>query len=404
MAASQLHGQLTSIETVISGIMVDPVVAFLAALEDNLMPMRDIALANGLYQPQLISTRAGTSIKWTEGEKGATDLNLDVAIAADTTTEFDLTPIEAVVPNMVISFNTENVLVVSVDYTAGTCEVTRGYDGSTALATIAEDTTGKVLGVANGDLQEAGTATASFGNELTNYAHVIEEVINESDIAGALPTDTGENELAYQIMLKFSKMGRQLGNALWRAQAPTASPGNRVMDGFRAQVSTNSTGVSGALKFTHIDAKVEAILNIGVIPDTIFVPPTIKTGMAQWANARLKTVNVAANQGYAGGSLQLFGSAAGPDLEIMVDNSMLPTDVFICRRENLHAGTLPLLRSPYMEQVTGMPTRYGVVVQSLGREGFATEIQCGMAATCQLAYENASGLLTAVTSVDSDGV
>ncbi len=404
MAASQLHGQLTSIETVISGIMVDPVVAFLAALEDNLMPMRDIALANGLYQPQLISTRAGTSIKWTEGEKGATDLNLDVAIVADTTTEFDLTPIEAVVPNMVISFNTENVLVVSVDYTAGTCEVVRGYDGSTALASIIINTTGKVLGVANGDLQDAGTATASFGNELTNYAHVIEEVINESDIAGALPTDTGENELAYQIMLKFSKMGRQLGNALWRAQAPTASPGNRVMDGFRAQVSTNSTAVSGALKFTHIDAKVEAILNIGVIPDTIFVPPTIKTGMAQWANARLKTVNVAANQGYAGGSLQLFGSAAGPDLEIMVDNSMLPTDVFICRRENLHAGTLPLLRSPYMEQVTGMPTRYGVVVQSLGREGFATEIQCGMAATCQLAYENASGLLTAVTSVDSDGV
>jgi len=404
MAAAQLHGQLTSIDTVISGIMVDPVVAFLAALEDNLMPMRDFALANGLFQPQLVSTRAGTSIKWTEGEKGATDLNLDVAIANIATTTFDLTPIEAVVAQMVISFTTENVLVVSVDYTAGTCEVTRGYDGSTPLAAIAQDTTGKVLGVANGDLEAAGTATASFGNELTNYAHVIEEVINESDIAGALPTDTGENDLAYQIMLKFSKMGRQFGNALWRAQAPASSPGNRVMDGFRAQVSTNTTAVSGALKFTHIDAKVESILNIGVIPDVIFVPPTIKTGMAQWAGGRLTSSTSPATPGAAGGQVNRFISAAGPELEVFVDNSMLTTDVFICRRENLHAGTLPLLRSPYMEQVAGTPARYGVVVQSLGRDGFATEVQCGLAATCQLAYESAAGLLTAVTSVDADGL
>lgn len=407
MAAAQIQGQLTSIESVITGIMVDPVIAFLRALDDDIMPMRDIALANGLIEAQLVATKASTSIKWTEGEKGMTDLTLTTAIAADTTTEFDFsngTEIQAVVPNMVINFGTENVLVVSVDTTAKTCEVTRGYDGTTALTTIADNTVGKVLGVASGDLQVAGTGTASFGAEYTNYLHLIEEVVDTTDVASAAPTDTGENDLAYQIILKFAKMGRQFGNALWRSVATGTTAANRVMNGFRAQVSTNSTAVSGAVKFSHLDTIVQSCIDAGIVPDSMFVSPTIKTGLAQWAGGRLTSSTSPARDGVAGGQVSYYESAAGALLKVEVDRAILTTDIFICNSANLHAGFLPVLKSPYMEQVTGLPTRFGIVVQHLYRQGFADKVQCGLGGTCQLAYEEASGLLTACTSVDADGI
>jgi len=359
-----------------------------------------VALANGLWE----HTVDQKTIAWWEGALGATDITLDVQIDADSTTEFDLTPIGAIVPNMNIAWGTEIVRVVSVDASAGTCEVARGQYGTTALAQILVTVTGKSLGVAPPETDDAGDATAAYGDDFTNYAHYLEEVVFITDPAQKVRTETPENSVAYQIGAKFGKMGAQLSNALWYSETNSATATHRTMNGLRAQIATNiSTGV-GALVFADLDDGVKSCMDNGVIPDTIFVGGTIKKALAQWAGARLTSSTSPAQMGVAGGQVQWYQSASGPNLQIKVDTTLPATEMLICAEANLRAGFVDLLTNPYAAETPGAPQSTGLRVELMGRSGPQSKIQVLAYITCQLLYEAGCQLLQGVTSVDADGI
>ncbi len=395
---------ISAIDTVISGIMRDPVGAFMDALEPGSWPIRDIALQNGLLMP--VEDLGNSKITWIEGATGATEVNLNVAIDADDTTTFDFgtTAIQGIVPNMIIAFGSEHVRVISVDYTAGTAVVSRGFDGTDALADIATSVTGAVLGVIPTDTEDAGSSTAAFGSELTNYLHYMEEVYTVSDrtLAALMQLKTAEASVAYQIKDKFKKMSRQLANALWRSKA-LSSGAYRMMNGFRAQVPAgNITAVNGNLLFRHVDNAVKESIDVGVIPDTMFVGGDIKVALAPWAPLR-GTQIVQADPRIAGGSLMGFETAAGPILNVKVDTSLLSTDVFICRESDLHAGFIDALPQTVLQD-PNLPQMVGVRVAPIAPGGAYYKAQCLAYATSQLTNAVGARLLSGVSGVDSDGV
>lgn len=402
---SNFPGIVASIDTVITNITRDPVGAFLQALEPGVFPIRDIALGNGLVRP--VVDAANKKITWHEGATGLTSLSLNTQISADTTTEFDFgtTVIKGVVPNMIISFNTELVRVVSVDRTAGTCEVTRGFGGTVALAEILTSVVGVVTGITPSETADAGESLTAYGAASTNYLHYWEEVVNIADtVQGTLSQqNTPEFDIAYQILDKFKKISREFAYALWRSATDSATATYRTMNSLRSFIVAggNTTGSIGALLFADLDDAVQACLDNGVVMDTIIMPPALKKGSAQWANSRLKTV-LTNDPSAAGGTLDRYLSAPGPQLDILADSSLLATDVLLCRKADLHAGFVPIL--PQINPAADLPDMTGLRVERMGRKGAYQEVQVLAYGTGQLTYPTGQYLLTGVTSVDSDGV
>jgi|GEM_PF-5058480 hypothetical protein len=406
MADTYVQGIQDPLTTVVANITRDPDGAFLAALEPDLWPIRTQALANGLFTYE----EGQLKVEWTEGALELSELNLNVEISSDATTTFDFgtTYIYAVRPNMLLRARNEIIRVVSVDTTAGTCEVTRGYNSSTPESSILTTDTVHILSVTPTRTETAGGGTAAYGGKVTNYVHYFEEDVELDDVSQTLATKTPEQQIAYQVNQKFLTIADRFGKSLFLATATGAAVTIRTMNGFRAQVpAANITSSVTALKFTHIDTIVSQLLTNGVVPDTMAVGPNVKVGLAQWSQARLKSVaTVPADQ--AGGVTERFISAAGPQLRVVVDKSIpdyltAGAEVFIYRASNLRAGSVPLLKQNVIEHPDA-PSKVGVRVERLSRSGPFDHLQVCAYFTCQLLRPVGAGLLTGITSVDSDGV
>ena len=405
MASTYDSGPLTGLDTAVAAIMLDPEGVFLDAIlptdatKPTLYPIAETALRNGLmrYEPDR------NTITWIEGDIGAVKVNLDVAIAADTTTEFDLTPIGAVRPNMVIAFEDEKIRVVSVDATAGTCEVERGFASTTAEAVIAQDVDGWVLGIAENRVDDFGTGISVFGPVYTNYVHDFMDVAEASDFSPRRGVKSPEADLLYQVRNTIRRMGLHLRNAITLSEASASSSEHRTMDGILVQGTAYTA--AAALLYAHIDGAVQASLNAGVVPDVIYTTAAIKTGLALWAAARLANRTVLADGRRGGGSLSTYESAAGGVLDVEVDISLQDGQMVICSRENLHAGLVPLIDTRRFVAVgADVPEYAGFVVKPAGVTGFKTKLGLAAVATCQLARPLAAQVIKGVTSVDLDGV
>jgi hypothetical protein len=385
--------------------MREPEAAFLRALQPGLFPMRDIALANGLMSYD----QGQKKIEWFEGAIAPTKLNLATQISANNTTEFDFgtTYIGAVRPNMIIRFLDELVRVVSVDYTAGTCQVTRGFASTTPEATITVTVEGKIVSTTPIEGADAADPTAVFGDKLTNYVHYWEELVSANDVSQALSSRTPELKIAEQIATVYDKIGAMLANALWGSIAGGASATYPTMDGFKKQADSTSLSASvGAFLKADIDNGVVHCMDNGVIPDTLLVPGNVKVGLASWDRTRDQYGNQA--PGRLGGEARYFTSASGPDLQILVDTS-LPNifasggcEALICRAENLRAGFVPLL--PNLDPAPGVPSMSGVRVERLARSGPSSKVEACTYATCQLHRPKGCWVMTGITSVDADGI
>jgi hypothetical protein len=399
---SDLSGIVTSMDTVITNITRDPYGVFLAALEPGVYPIRDLALGNRLRRPDV--DIPNNKIMWNEGATGTTSMLLNTQISSNATTEFDFgtTVIKAVVPNMLIAFLGEIVRVVSVNAAAGTCEVTRGYASTTPEATILVTDLGRVLSITPSEDEDAGSSLTSYGSASTNYLHYYEEVVRITDKSAGQTSQhrTPESDVSYQILDKFKKIGRELAHSAWLSVA--ISTGTvRLMNGLRAQVTSNISTSVGDLLFADIDDAVQTGIDNGVICDTLFLPPALKKLVAKWSPSRLKTV-VNGDPSTAGGTLNYFESAPGPVIEILPDNSLLATDGLLCRKSDLHLGFVDVL--PQVNPAPDLPQMTGLRVERMGRKGAYHEVQVLAYATSQLTYQQGQTLLTGITGVDSDGV
>jgi hypothetical protein len=401
MVITYEQGATTTLDTVLATLAKDTVGIFQAALELGVFPIRDRALANGL-----LSYETGhKAIQWNEGAADATQVILTTAIASSATTTFELTPIGAVKPNMVIRLKDECVLVISVDVDGGTCEVTRGFVGTPETA-IADNSVGEVLSVTPLENAAAGDASLVWGQSYTNYVHEFEEVVQATDLSQVIASRTPEADIAYRILQKFQTLGVQVARALWHSMATGASATRRTMNGFKAQIDASMVSASiGDLTGSDIDDAVIAGMNNGTTFDTIFVPGTLKKALAAWDKSRISFGTQA--PGVAGGEVSYFQSASGPRLQVVTDTSLLSSlsvgaEAFICKQSDLHAGWVPLLPQN-VQAYPGAPGMTGIRLERLARTGPVDKVQMLGYATCQLARPTGAALLSGITGVDADG-
>lgn len=401
MATTLVEELLLSVNSQLTGIQPDVDQAWLAAQNWDLKPMFRTAFANGL-----ISTpRPGEkTIKWRLGPNTSPVLNLDVAISDTSGTEFDLSPIARVTPDMAIQIDDEIIRVISVDTTAGTCQATRGY-ASTTAATHSQDVDGYILGQIPSEGADPGEGRAAFGATVTNYGHRLEKVAKLSDEALAQPKLWAgkEGTLEYELPRLYKEMGDELAYACWRSEATAADAEVRMMNGFKKQMSTNLYASVGALLFSDLDTAIEAILeNSGIYPNRIFVNTTLGKALGVWGGARIATT---AYQGTVGGALREYYSQIPgvPPLTIELDATLGAQELVVGNADELHAGWLSVFSNQFANQYPNAPATVPLRLEPF-RTGPRVTVQMLGMATCQIGNEASFALLSGVSSVDSDGV
>ncbi len=401
MATTLVEQLLLSVNASLTEIQPDVEQAWLAAQNWDLKPMFRTAFANGLIS----SPRPGEkTISWRLGPNTSPVLNLDVAIGDTSGTEFDLSPIARVTPDMVIQIDDELIRVVSVDISAGTCEATRGY-ASTTATTHSQDVDGYILGQVPSEGADPGEGRSAFGATVTNYGHRMEKVARLSDEAIAQPKLWAgkEGTLEYELPRLYKEMGDELAYACWRSEATSASDEVRTMNGFRAQITTNLYSSVGALLFSDLDTAIEAILsNSGIYPNRIYVNTTLGQLMGVWGGARIATTTY---QGTTGGALNEYRSQIPgvPPLTIELDATLGAQELVIGSADELHAGWLSVFSNQFANQYPNAPATVPLRLEPF-RTGPRVTVQMLGMATCQIGNEASFALLSGVSSVDSDGV
>lgn len=402
MATSIQVEMLQSVNAQLLAIQPTVEQGWMAAQTWNQRPIMEAAFRNGLMMPL---PRVGEkTYKWRIGPSTTANLTLDVSISDATGTEFDVSPIARVTPMMLIRFDDEIVRVVSVNSSGGTCEVVRGYCGTTA-ATHSSAITGYIMGQVPPEGGDPGESRSAFGTTYTNYGHRLEKDIKITDEAIQQPKLWAgrEGSLDFEIPRCYTEMGDELANALWWSVATAEDNEVRVMNGFRAQIATNLFTSVGDLLFSDVDAAILANLNAsGIAPDTLWCGNTLGTALAVWGGARIATTQFT---GQVGGALQAYQSqipGVGP-LTIRLDHTLAATEVLIGASSELHAGWLNVFSNLFAQQYPGAPASVGMRLEPF-RTGSATTVQMLAMAACELGNEGAFSLLTGVTGIDSDGV
>ena len=401
---AEQSGMLSHVLTAVTNVNREAEARFLSKLMPGDYPLRDIALANGLLMPQVDVGKK--TMTWFEGNTGAIQVYLNTQISSDATTTFDFgtTTIKSIVPNQIIQFKGEHVIVVSVDYDAGTCVVTRGFANTTPESSILTTDKGKILSTTGTPGDAAGRSRAALSDSYSNYLHRFEQVYSCDDlIQGTLGSYKDPAlSIEYQIMDKFDMIAGELANSLWEAIATSASSANRTMNGLRTQVPAgNITGNVGALYFSSIDTPVAASKALGINLDTMAVSPALRILLAVWNGRRNGSV-VISDLTAAGGALERFTTASGQELRVVTDSTLRDDEVFLFRAENLGAGLLPVL--PPKPGAPGITAPTGIRAELLARDGDADTVQVLAYASCQLRRPGTARLLTGVTSVDPDGL
>jgi len=405
---AEQSGMLSHVLTAVTNVNKEAEGTFLAKLLPGDYPIRDIAmppLGNGLFMPQVDVGKK--TMTWFEGNTGAIQVYLNTQISDDTTTTFDFgtTTIKSIVPNQIIQFKGEQVIVVSVDYDAGTCVVTRGFASTTPEASILTTDKGKILSTTGTPGDAAGRSRAALSDSYSNYLHRFEQVYSCDDlIQGTLGSYKDPAlSIEYQIMDKFDMIAGELANSLWEGIATSASSANRTMNGLRAQVpAANITGSVGALYFSSIDTPVAASKALGANLDTMAVSPNMRIKLAVWNGMRRSGAVVLTDLNTAGGALDRFLTASGQELRVVTDSTLRDDEVFLFRAEYIGCELLPVL--PPKPGAPGVVAPTGIRAELLARDGDADTVQVLAYASCQLRRPGTARLLTGVTSVDADGL
>lgn len=222
------------------------------------------------------------------------------------------------------------VMIVTARANATTLTVTRGALGTTAAAHTAKPMLN--LGYAGEENGTGPEALSTNATALYNYVQTFEAAVEMSDLEIA--------QLSSEMGNPFSAQMERITAYYWKLFAQSAFKGIRYtttrngrplhyMGGVDSFLSTNVANVGGALTASVIDQTlILPLTTAGSSPDTIVLSPAKFYALSQLDNA---AVRISKDESTGGNPIfkRWQSAAAETDLDIIVDHSLLDSEVYV---------------------------------------------------------------------------
>jgi len=187
----------------------------------------------------------------------------------------------------------EHMRVTGITSGTDTLTVTRGY-GSTSATTVTNNEVLVILGNANAENADVGTARSSVTTKRYNYTQIFREPFAVTGTEDATEIYAGGNDLAQlrkehlQIHMKDIERAMLFGEA--KEDTSTIGTGQpiRTTGGLKSFLSTNLTDASGALTEAEFEAWVKSLFTNGGEKKMGFLSPLIASAVNSWAGSKLQ--------------------------------------------------------------------------------------------------------------------
>jgi len=185
----------------------------------------------------------------------------------------------------------EHVRVTAVS--TNTLTVTRGY-GSTSATTISDNEVLVILGNANAENADVGTARSSQATKRYNYTQIFREPFAVTGTEDATEIYAGGNDLAQlrkehlQIHMKDIERAMFFGEA--KEDTSTIGTGQpiRTTGGLKSFLSTNLKDAGGALTEAEFEDWIRMLFVNGGEKKMGFLSPLVASAVNSWAGSKLQ--------------------------------------------------------------------------------------------------------------------
>jgi hypothetical protein len=281
-----------------------------------------------------------TKVEWQRDSAVPLADALAAAIADGNVTTITLAHAEYFTLNDVILIDSELLLISSINDTANTAVVVRGFAGSTAAAHSNGAAVSR-LGVSRPEGSSPGWAQQVAVDQPWNYTHIWDFVVGITGTEEALKNYAPADLLAYRTDARMTEMYQLMEKALWYnafRYAGSATLG-RLSAGLNFFVA-DKNNLSGA-PFTYDD--VEDVMQdkfsafgLANVPDTLWVNAWGKRKVSSWGLATIQT-NRAEN--VVGNEITVIETNFGT-LSVELDHLLVPSEAWLLNMDKIMIGPM----------------------------------------------------------------
>ncbi|EGI2114794.1 DUF5309 domain-containing protein [Listeria monocytogenes] len=273
-----------------------------------------------------------TKYEWMSDNLNSNLANVKTAVASGTATTIELITGDGA------KFRVNAIAVVGEEYlkvtaVAGdTITVVRGFDGTTANATI--DAGAEIRIVARPQLQGAGVGQDEGHDRYTQYNHtqIIERYASVSGTQLAVNTHNVTNELQYQVELRMKESARELNDWLIYGRRIAGAPGTPAMTGGLQYFANNEGSFKKNLSNAEVSAKalndsLEELYKRGGSANTLLCNTAAARQISKLAGSTIQTQRADTTTGHR---IETFVSdMVGGNLVTLVVDVNMPKDKVI---------------------------------------------------------------------------
>lgn len=191
--------------------------------------------------------------------------------------------------DIVLDVNTGEVLQVS-SVSTNTLTVTRSV-GATAATTISDGDTLVILGNANAENADVGTARTSQSTKRVNYTQIFREPFAVTGTEDATELYAGGNDLTQLRKEHLQIHMKDIERAFFFGEASEVTSGAqpvRTTGGLKSILSTNLKDASGALTEAEFEDWISDMFDKGGDKKMGFLSPLVASAVNSWAVGKLQ--------------------------------------------------------------------------------------------------------------------
>jgi hypothetical protein len=281
-----------------------------------------------------------TKYEWQRDEAIPLTDTLHIAITSTSDTLLYVHYAERFALNDIVLIGSELVQVQSIDVSADTLTVTRGFAGSTA-ATALVDIDIYRLGNARPEGSSPGWARQTVTTQPYNYTQIFDEMVSitgtEEVMRNYAPTDL----MAWRLDARMQEMYQLMEKALIynnQRYVGTASLA-RLSAGLDYWVYDKNNLSSAALAFDDIEDVMQekfAAFGMSGTPDTLWVNGFVKRKISSWGAG---TIQTGRTENVVGNEVTVLDTNFG-SVAVELDHLIVPTQAWLLKMDKIQMGAL----------------------------------------------------------------